>query len=380
MPNGTKAKGKGCLTQEKLTVVLLGGARLLTSRLAGTLAPPESANCTATEKLAVLPGGAKQGSLGGVKPILRVLVAVCLAPIAVATAADTFDIGLKQLLEDFQARRPSLAAPTNLTLPDALAFQQRFVAQLTNLFGPPVGYKVGLVSEATQQRYGARAPVRGVLLRDMMLKDGAEVPANFGARPVFEADFIAVVKDEGINSAKTQLEAARHLSELVAFIELPDLLISTNRPPSATALTAANVGARLGVLGQRVPVTPTQEFVDALGNLNFILTDETGQELVRAKGSVMLGHPLNVVTWLVQDLAASGLKLKAGDLISLGSVATPITPKAGQTLKLRYEGLPGGVFGASVQFRVTKPTDISMTDRAPQEFQAWQPVKQLHCS
>ena len=285
------------------------------------------------------------------KTILRLLFAVCLAPVYLASAADDLDSRLKQLLEDFQAQRPSLAAPTNLSLSNAIVFQRRFVAQLTNRFGPPVGYKVGLVSEAMQQRYGVKAPIRGVLLRDMLLKDDSAVSASFGGRPVFEADFIVVVKDEGINTAKTPLEAARHLSELVAFIELPDLILATNLSPSGAMLTAVNVGARAGVLGQRVPVTPTQAFVDALANLNFIMTDETGADLVRAKGSVILGHPLNAVTWLAQDLAASGEKLKAGDLISLGSVATPLTPRVGQTIKMRYEGMPGGVFGATVRFK-----------------------------
>jgi 2-keto-4-pentenoate hydratase len=45
--------------------------------------------------------------------------------------------------------------------------------------------------------------------------------------------------------------------------------------------------------------------------------------------------------WLVEDLAKAGRKLSAGDLISVGSF-TPLTPpKAGQAIRVRYEGLPG---------------------------------------
>ncbi|HEY6168678.1 MAG TPA: hypothetical protein VI454_11605, partial [Verrucomicrobiae bacterium] len=52
----------------------------------------------------------------------------------------------------------------------------------------------------------------------------------------------------------------------------------------------------------------------------------------------------------VKDLAATGEKLKAGDLISLGSFARPEPPKAGQTVTVRYDGLPGDPLAVSVSF------------------------------
>jgi 2-keto-4-pentenoate hydratase len=64
----------------------------------------------------------------------------------------------------------------------------------------------------------------------------------------------------------------------------------------------------------------------------------------------VLGHPLNPVLWLINDLAASDEKLKAGDLTSLGSFARPQSPHAGQTVTVRYDRLPGGSLQASVQF------------------------------
>jgi 2-keto-4-pentenoate hydratase len=285
------------------------------------------------------------------KRFLAWFSALFVAPFFVVSAANIPEKNLSQLVDDYLAKRPTKATPTGLSLADAQIFQRRYVAELSKKLGPAVGYKVGLVAEATQQRYGVKAPVRGVLLRDMMLKDGVELPMSFASRPLFEADLVAVVKDDGINSATTPLEAARHLSEIIGFIELPDLVVDPSVTVDGPMLVANNVGARAGVLGQRVPIKAAQEFVDAIGNITLIMTDETGHELVRAKGSLILGHPLNAVTWLAKDLAATGEKLKAGDLISLGSVAAPLTPKAGQRIQVRYEGLPGGVFGASVKFK-----------------------------
>jgi 2-keto-4-pentenoate hydratase len=104
------------------------------------------------------------------------------------------------------------------------------------------------------------------------------------------------------------------------------------------------------VLGQRVKVEPTPEFLAALEKMTITATDQTGAELAKAKGDALLGHPLNPVLWLIEDLATTRETLKAGDLISLGSFARPETPQAGQTVTVRYDGLPGGPLKVSVTF------------------------------
>ena len=274
------------------------------------------------------------------------LLAACFVARAAAPSADA----IKQLAEDYFAKRPSESMHAGLSLDEARRVRREFVGHLSPKLGPRVGFKVGLTSKAVQESVGASSPVRGELLRDMMLKDGAKVSANFGARPIWEPDLIVVVKDAGINEAKTLLEVASHLSEVVAFIELPDRLVAETEKMDGSLITAINVSARLGVLGQRLKVDPTPEFVAALEKITVTATDHNGAELANAKGDALLGHPLNPVLWLIKDLAATNEKLQAGDLISLGSFARPQSPQAGQSVTVRYDGLPGGSLKASVQF------------------------------
>ena len=66
-----------------------------------------------------------------------------------------------------------------------------------------------------------------------------------------------------------------------------------------------------------------------------------GSEIDRGTGSDVLGHPLNAVVWLAQDLARNGLSLKVGDVVSLGSFSRLLPPKAGQSVEVAYWGLPG---------------------------------------
>jgi 2-keto-4-pentenoate hydratase len=184
----------------------------------------------------------------------------------------------------------------------------------------------------------------------MLKQDGVEISAKFGARPIWEPDLIVTVKDDGINGAKTPLEAAKHLGEIVAFIELPDRVVAESEKTDGALIAAVNAGARLGILGQRLKIEATPEFLSALEKMTVTATDQTGAELAKAPGTALLGHPLNPVLWLVQDLNTTGGKLKAGDLISLGSFAKPVPPQPGQTITVRYEGLPGGPLKVSVRF------------------------------
>lgn len=251
-----------------------------------------------------------------------------------------------RLAEDYLAVREArpITAPNSLVA--AHWFQQSFVKRLEPTLGKPVGYKVGLVSREAQERFKVSSPVRGVLLEQMLLPNRAGAPPGFAVRPIFEADLIVVVKDKAINEAESLFDVAENLKEVVAFIELPDNYLPTNRPISGATLMAANVGARLGILGQRVPVEPTRQFIEGLANLTVLITDGTGAELGRGQGKAILDQPLNAVLWLIEEMQRTGEKLKPGDLISLGTIETIPYP-AGKTVTVRYSGMPRGPFQVS---------------------------------
>jgi 2-keto-4-pentenoate hydratase len=213
-----------------------------------------------------------------------------------------------------------------------------------------VGYKAGLTNAKVQAQFGVASPVRGVLLAKMLLADGAEVAADFGARPLFEPDLIVVVKDAAIHKARTHLEVLRSLSLVIPFIELPDLLVAEGEKLSASLLVFLNIGARLGVVGKGIPVQATPEFAAALAAMRVVVSDRSGKNLASGTGAAILDHPLNAVLWLVQDLEKSRIQLKPGDMLSLGSFTPPLTPRPGLTVTARYEGLPGNP-AVSVRFK-----------------------------
>ncbi|HSK41577.1 MAG TPA: hypothetical protein VK943_17560 [Arenibaculum sp.] len=269
-------------------------------------------------------------------------LAVAVFPVAGSALADCPPAQqVDRYVQDWKARTPTQALATEASLQDALCAQDMLVERLEPEFGAVVGYKAGLTSKATQERFGVDGPVRGQLLEGMLVESGTRVPADFGARPLYEADLLLVVGSEAINEATTPEEALAHISAVRPFIELPDLAVAEGEPMNGAVLTAGNVAARLGVMGPEMPIEPTEETARQLADMTAVVTDQSGAVLSEGQGSAALGSPLNAALWLIEDLRKAGKRLKAGDLISIGSL-TPLTPtSAGQTVTVRYEGFPG---------------------------------------
>ena len=283
--------------------------------------------------------------------LLHLVALTCgVAWLSEAHAACPSHERINTILRFLDAREPIRGLRADLSMQDAECGRRRLVEKLESSDNRIVGYKAGLTSKAVQERFGVSSPVRGVLLEKMLLTDGADVPADFGARPVFEADLLVVVKDAAIHKAKTHLDVLRSLSLVVPFIELPDLVMAEGEKLSAPLIVSLNVGARLGVVGKGIPVEPTERFAAALAAMRVVVTDHGGKELASSKGAAILDHPLNAVQWLAQDLEKSRIMLKPGDLLSLGSFTAPLTPRPGLAVTVRYEGLPGNP-AVSVRFK-----------------------------
>ena len=266
---------------------------------------------------------------------LALPLVAALGASAPALASACPDAGfIEAMAADILARTPT-PAPEVDTFEDAFCAQAMLVEALSAHWGAPIGWKAGLTSPPAQANFGVTEPVRGALFAEMFLPDGATLPAAFAARPLFEADFIVIVGDAAINTATTHAEVMAALDTLHPFIELPDLVVPA--PPELTGpkITAINVGARLGILGEGIPADPA--LIDTLASMQVTITDQDGEVLASAPGSAILGHPLNAVLWL-RD---SGLTLAPGDMLSLGSFGPLLPPRPGLTATITWEGLPG---------------------------------------
>ncbi len=264
---------------------------------------------------------------------------------ASAQAACPGDLEMAGLAARYVAREPLPLPAADLTPAEAACGRDKLVAFLAQAYGPVVGYKAALTQAALQRRFGVAGPVRGSLFAAMLLPDGAEVAADYGARPVVEADLVVEVADPALAEASDPGEARRFLGRLFPFIELADLLVDDPSRLAGAGVVLINAGARLGVLGAPLPL-PSDA---GLAGMRVRLLDGQGNEVESAPGNAA-GNPLAVALWLARDLAASGVRIKKGDLLSLGSFSRPFAPQAGGGATVIYEGLAGNP-RVSVRFR-----------------------------
>ena len=284
--------------------------------------------------------------------ILLSVSAVAAALLSVpARAACPADEAVERMALGIVENRPGEPLAGMVSLAHGQCAQDKLVALLSRQFGRPVGYKVGLTNAGAQQRFGVPHPVTGTIYEaTLRLRDGAEVPVRFAAVPAVEADLLVRVRGDGINGSRTPEEVLHHIDQVIPFIELPDLVMAPNKLDGPNLL-AINVGARLGVSGAPIPPRADADFAAALGTMTVTMTDDTGKELAKAPGTALLGHPLNVLPWLAQDLAKRGKRLQAGDIVSLGGFSPALPVEAGRRYTVRYEGLAPQPVTVSVQVR-----------------------------
>jgi 2-oxo-hept-3-ene-1,7-dioate hydratase len=277
---------------------------------------------------------------------LRLLIVLSAVTMACRAAAPSSEM-LKTIADRYLAKEPAPVLEKGFSMEEGLRTQAQFVELLEPKLGPVAGYKIGLITKAGQERFGISGPVHGVLLKKMLSYDGAEISANYGVKPGLELDMGVIVKDNGINDAKTLDEAIAHLSYLCTFIELVDTITATNQPMDAPLLVALNVGARGGVIGSRVKMSPA--VAKALPEMRMFLTDETGK--VVADVPKLNLQPLDNMPWLIAELKKNGTPLKAGDFISVGSPAAIQPVTAGKKITLHYEIKDVKPLTVSVKFK-----------------------------
>lgn len=216
---------------------------------------------------------------------------------------------------------------------DAACAYASFRAVLEAELGPPVGVKVAFVSPASRSRFGVSAPMAGALFAPMILPDGSRLSLAGSRTPYYEADLVVTVADPAIMRARTREEVARALAEVRPFIELPDFALGRGLTP--TELLMASYGALpwRGVLGKGVAVSELADPVADLAALRVTLKAD-GKPLATGRGDALMGHPLDVVLWLIRN---EHYDLKAGSMISLGSFGTFGPAAPGHRIEAEYD-------------------------------------------
>ncbi|MDT1060395.1 fumarylacetoacetate hydrolase family protein [Paracoccus sp. CPCC 101403] len=232
-----------------------------------------------------------------------------------------------------------LPDPLVMNMDDARCAYASFRAVLESELGPPVGVKVGFTSPEVQRRFAIDQPVAGLFFAPMLQADGSTLSLTGSRNPYYEADLVVVVKDSAIMRAQTREEVAASLSEVRPFIEFPDIALARNSVPTGPLMAAYGVTPWRGVMGKGIPLAEFADPAAALAGMTVALK-LNGTTLAVSRGDHLMGHPLDVVLWLIRE---GGYEMKPGSIISLGSFASfsPLAP--GQRVEVEYNLLGRGM-------------------------------------
>ena len=229
----------------------------------------------------------------------------------------------------------TLARP-DMTIDDAYAVQQAWVALQVEGGARLVGRKIGLTSVAMQQQMKIDEPDFGALLDYMLHADGVTLPTGDYIDPRLEVE-VAFVLDRPLRGDRlTVVDVLRATDYVVPALELIDARSHRVDPATGRARTVvdtiADNAADAGVILGGRPLRPDDvdlRWVGAIFSRNGVV-EETGL----AAG--VLNHPALGIAWLARRLAPYGLAIEPGQVVLSGSFTRAVAGRAGDTFTADY--------------------------------------------
>ena len=234
-----------------------------------------------------------------------------------------------------QIRQFSLEFP-DITLEDAYAIQEEWVRRKIAEGRRPIGHKIGLTSRAMQRSSNITEPDYGVLLDDMLFRDGFDVPIERFIVPRVEVELAFILKDRLSGPHCTIFDVLKATDYILPAIEIIDARIQQIDPETKVTRkvfdtisdNAANAGLVMG--GRPVKTDATDlRWVAAILYRNGVV-EESGV------AAAVLNNPVNGPAWLANKLHPYGVTLEPGEIILGGSFTAPVPARAGDTFHIDY--------------------------------------------
>jgi 2-keto-4-pentenoate hydratase len=229
---------------------------------------------------------------------------------------------LWQASVDRRPIEPITRARPDLTVHDAYAIQAHNVRRRVAAGAMIRGRRMGRTSGPRQAVLGVDEPDFGVLLDDMFLDEGDDIPVELFVQPRVVATMAFVLATDLAGPGVTIADALTSVAGVMPAMEIVDSRIASWKVQVADTI-ADNASAGKVVLGGRI--TP----VDALDlRLVGVLLHRNGSPIESAAGAAALGNPARCIGWLANELGSVGRGLRRGDIVLTGPLhrLVPVRP------------------------------------------------------
>ena len=225
---------------------------------------------------------------------------------------------------------PITDAHPDLTVEDAYAIQTLNIDRRVTGGAVVRGRKVGLTSAPMQRLLGVNEPDFGVLLADMFVEDGDEVPTETLLQPRAEAEVAFVMGKDLAGPGVTTSNALAAIAGALPAIEIVDSRVADWKIKLADTVADNASSGRVVVGGRLTPVTE----IDL--RLVGVVVSRNGRVIDTGAGAAALGNPARCVAWLANKLATFGATLRAGDVVLPGAVHKMMPVEPGDVFRAEF--------------------------------------------
>lgn len=201
----------------------------------------------------------------------------------------------------------------DLTVASAYGVQKAYVKRML-LNDQIIGFKAGLTSERTQDRFGVKGPVSGVLFASGNRETELGVDLEADKQLMLEAE-IGFVVGKLIDRPITNISKFKErIRAVVPAIEIPNLRFDSMDELKGGDIIANNVSAYAYILGETEKLTK-----NGLKNISLIIRKD-GEVINKGMGSDVLGDPWQAAMWLVNNTLSQGWVLEPGHILLTGAI------------------------------------------------------------
>ncbi len=217
---------------------------------------------------------------------------------------------------------------------DGYAVQAHFEA----LSGRPIfGWKIAATSTAGQQHIGVDGPIAGRLLAERVFDDSAVLAIGHNRMAVAEPEFaFRLAADLPPRDTEYSIDdVLAAVGDLHTAIEVPDSRFEPFEKAGAGQLIADNACTHDFVIGSAMPEI-WREMNLSRHTVDFSVA---GKETTEGIGSNVLGDPRKALAWIANELSRFGPGLKAGQVVTTGTCATPLPVAPGDRVTADFGAL-----------------------------------------
>lgn len=223
---------------------------------------------------------------------------------------------------------PAQIRPRNIA--EAYDVQAELAGMLVPTLGPVAGWKIGCTTDVMRRYLNVDQPCAGAMFEREIRHGAAQLRANDYRKLGLECEIaVRLAQDMGAGD-----DPAQAIGAVMCSVEIVEERFTDFAHTATETLVADNFFGAGCVLGE--DVAPGPDFTSLRGGFS---VNGNAPEFI-GEGAAIMGDPLAALIWLAKQRASRG-GLKAGQVVTLGSVVKTIYPSVGDVVVASFEGLPG---------------------------------------